>query len=308
MNLLRRFTAWLRPKLPYLNIGLVLIAYAANHFVFQVFCRPVPWAAWVLALSTGAFLAWPWLRRIAAWAQYLALFWQGVLLLVCGYCIWFFGWPTYLGSLFIGLFFFWLLLTPFLVWLPVFFAGQAVWRVRNAQLPGAFIVFGTGMLLPLLAVGWAERQFRQVEAAVATLPPAQRQDINALVRVVPRSFIAERLAGTQFKYHNYFCAYDGTRPALHDPLVNVCLWLRGGSDIMMWEPLPTFSVNPLYLSHPAVEGRKMLVSQGYPEAWAYGQAQLNQQATLYHRLFPNRPLNAGCACTSIYSTIIVQAE
>lgn len=307
MNLLRHRIAWLRPKLPYLNIGLALVAYGANRFVFQVFCQPVPWAAWVLALSAGAFLVWPWLRQRAVWVQYLALFGQGVLLLVCGYCVWFFGWRTYLAACFFS---FWWLFAPLLVWVPVFFGGQIVWRARRVQLPRASVAFGAGALLPLLAVGWAEYQFRQVEAAVTMLPPAQRQDIEALVRVVPRSFIAERLAGTQFKYHNYFCVYDGTRPALHDPLVNVCLWLRGGADSMVGPQLPKFEVNPLYLkgSFLGNSGGESIHSGSYENVLHEQQADVNRQATLYHRLFPAMPLNTGCACAASGGVIAVSAD
>ena len=59
MRLLRRFMNWLRPKMPILNILLVLAAYIANEYFVQGFCQPVPWVWWVLGPSVGAFLAWP---------------------------------------------------------------------------------------------------------------------------------------------------------------------------------------------------------------------------------------------------------
>ena len=53
--------------------------------------------------------------------------------------------------------------------------------------------------------------------------------MKALARVVPRTYIAERLAGALFKYHNYpELVFDGWRPPLHDPLVNISLWRRKG--------------------------------------------------------------------------------
>jgi len=76
----------------------------------------------------------------------------------------------------------------------------------------------------------------------------------------------ERLAGTLFKYHNYIETYDGWRPPLHDPWVNVSLWLRGGQQ---FEKAGVREVNPLLVA---------------------------DQVGLYHRLFPHLPLKAACVC------------
>ena len=268
MTRLRRFLQWLRPHMPYLNIGLAGAAYCANEYVAQVFCQPVLWAAAVLMGSVGAFLAWPWLSGWPEAVRYAALFLQGALVPICAYCIVFMG-P---GALVVGVLFFFFLL-PVLAWVPVVFAGQAVRRAWRSELPGGRVVFGLGTLPLLAAQCWAEQQYQDVEAAVAQLPHAQRREPGALARVVPRTYVAERLAGTLFKYHNYQDNNDGWRPPLHEPLVNISLWSRGG---LNWGKPGAREANPLLI--------------GWVDA----------QAAFYHQLFPALPIKADCTCNHTY--------
>ncbi|GAB2857643.1 hypothetical protein GCM10027044_16960 [Hymenobacter ruber] len=270
---------WLRPRMPYVNIGLAGAAYGANQYVAQVFCQPVLWAAAVLIGSVGAFLAWPWLVGWPKAVRYVALFLQGALVPVCAYCVVFMG-P---GELVVGVLFFFFLL-PVLAWVPVLFAGQALRQAWRSELPGGRVVFGLGMVPLLVAQGWAEQQYRDVEAAVAQLPPAQRRQPAALVRVVPRTYIAERLAGKLFKYHNYEDDNDGWRPPLHDPLVNISLWSRGGM---------------AYIKPGVREANPLLV--GYWDArWKVLVSSIDSQAVFYHQLFPNLPVKADCTCNQTY--------
>ncbi|MBH8558583.1 hypothetical protein [Hymenobacter negativus] len=250
--------------MPYINIGLAAAAYGANQYVAQVFCQPVLWAATVLVGSVGAFLAWPWLVGWPKAVRYGALFLQGALVPICIYCIVFMS-P---GALVVGVLFFFFLL-PALAWVPVVFAGQALRRAWRSELPGGRVVFGLGMVPLLVAQGWAEQQYRAVEGAVALLPPAQRRQPAALVKVVPRTYIAERLAGTLFKYHNYEDDNDGWRPPLHDPLVNVSLWSRRG---MAYYQPGVRDANPLLVGP------------------------IEMQAAFYHQLFPSLPIKADCTC------------
>ncbi len=275
--LLRRFVNWLRPKMPVLNILLVLGAYAGNEFLsMQLFCQPVRWAALVLLASVGAFLVWPWLPARPRLLRYLALLLQGALLPIGIYCIWFLGPGALVVGLVLGF-----LLVPLLAWVPVVVAGQVVWRGLHSALPGSIVVFGLGVSGPLLAQGWAEWQFQQVEAAVAALPPSQRYELAALSRVLPRTYMAERLAGTLFKYHNYFDDFDGWRPPLHDPLVNVCLWLRAGQQ---YNKPGVRQANPLLMGHQ-------------PIAPIWPANVLSEQVALYKQLFPQEPVKADCACS-----------
>jgi len=273
MGLLRRFTNWLRPKMPVLNILLVLAVYIANEYFIQGFCQPVPWVWWVLGPSTGAFLAWPWLKHVRG-LNYVLVFLLGVYFVVCVYCTLFIG-PHLVIGLLLGF-----LLFPLLLWLPVVVAVQVIRRVLASRLPGARWVFGAGLLPLLLAQGWAWRQYRQVEAAVATLPLAQRHQAGPLLRVVPRTYMAERLAGQLFKYHALSeMLFDGWRPPLHDPLVNVCMAVG------------------FLAQHDAARTGPLVI-----ESWNYGYGgyrvtDINAQAAFYHKLFPDETLKADCACS-----------
>jgi len=265
MILLHHIVAQLRARQPYLNVVLVGLVYGANQWVFQVFCQPVTPAVALLVATVGAFLAWPWLGLRPAW-RYVALFLQGALVPICAYCLLFLGW----GSLVAGIFLAWLLI-PVLAWAPVLIGWQSLQRAWTTPLLGARAVFAAGVLAMMLGQVAVERQYRAVEAAVTSLPPGLRHDVAALAATVPRSYTAERLAGTLFKYHNYLETYDGWRPPLHDPWVNVSLWIRGGQD---FNRLGAREANPL-----------LLPTGG-----------LAAQVGLYRRLFPDRPVKAACVC------------
>ena len=256
MKLLRRLRDWLRPKMPVVNILLAISCYVANQYFVQGFCQPVPWARWVLLLSVGAFLAWPWLKQVAGLNYVLALL-QGTVLLVCVYCACFAG-QYLLMTLLFGF-----LLFPLILWIPVVFAMQVLRRIRASPLPGVWWAFAAGMLPLLLAQGWALRQYQQVATAVSILPPSQRNQPESLLPVVPRNYMAERLAGQLFKYHALANIIDdGWRPPLHDPLVNVCLWVNSAT--------------------------------GYTAPLTIGD--INTQAAFYHQLFPNELVKVDCVC------------
>lgn len=251
----------------YINIGLAAAAYWTNEYLVQGFCRPVEWAAWVVLISTAAFLLWPFAQRVPV-LNYVLLFLMGVHFTVCLYCALFIDLGQMLGAL--VLFF---LVFPLVAWVPVLFAAQILGSVAASALPGSSVVFMAGVLALIPVQLWAERQYRDIEAAVAGLPVSQRHQAAALLRVVPRNYIAERLAGGLFKYHNYpEFVLDGWRPPLHDPLVNISLWQRRGPN-----------ANPL------------LVERWHPE-WHRMAGDINDQAIFYHQLFPELPIKADCTC------------
>ena len=256
MTRLRRFWQWLLPRMPYLNIGLAAAAYWANEYLVQGFCQPVEWAAWVLTISTVAFLLWPFAKSVPG-LNYLLLFLMGVHFTVCVYCALFLN--LGLGALLLCL-----LLFPMLLWVPVVFAAQVLNSVASSPLPGSSVVFMLGISVLISVQFWAERQYQEIEAEVASLPVSQRHQAAALVRVVPRTYMAERLAGALFKYHNYEeMVLDGWRPPLHDPLVNLSIWSREKQGLI---------------------GNLLRVGG------------LEEQAAFYHQLFPNLPIKADCTC------------
>ena len=73
-----------------------------------------------------------------------------------------------------------------------------------------------------------------------------------------RNPMTERVLGMHFRYHTSFCIYDGWRPPLHDPAMVIGTRLGGG------DPLHDMS--------------------------------LEERLALYHKVFPNNPVKAPCAC------------
>lgn len=71
--------------------------------------------------------------------------------------------------------------------------------------------------------------------------------------------MTERIAGMHFLYHTSFCIYDGWRPPLHDPAMVLGMRLNGSRD-----PLCSMS--------------------------------LQDRVSLYHSMYPDRPVKARCAC------------
>jgi hypothetical protein len=248
--------------MPYINIGLAAAAYWTNEYLVQGFCQPVTWAGWVLIISTTAFLLWPFAKRVPV-LNYGLLFLMGVHFTVCLYCALFIDLGQMLGALFV-----FFLIFPLVAWVPVLFAAQILDRVAASALPGSSVVFIVGVLALAPVQVWAERQYHEIEAAVASLPASQRHEAAALLRVVPRNYMAERLAGTLFKYHNYpEFVFDGWRPPLHDPLVNLSIWNRERQGLM---------------------GNLLRVGP------------IDAQAIFYHQLFPSLPVKADCVCSRMH--------
>lgn len=276
-----RLAAWLRRvalffepvrrHLPVLNIALAVLAWVANTYWVQAFCQPVPWAAAALVAGTTAFLAWPWLAKANVAVRYGVLFLQGLFLIICLYCAWFIG-AT--GLLLCLLLFWWGL--PALAWLPVFFGVQVLRRVRGAAVRGRWLAFGLGALALAPVLWWADGQYRQMLAVVARMPLPERLDTNALARVLPRSYMVERVAGATWRYHTVpEFIYDGARPPLHDPLLVICLNLHGhGAMHLSDQP------RPLALAVDVADNVSFVYSR----------------RQFYHQLFPANPIKPDCVC------------
>jgi hypothetical protein len=73
-----------------------------------------------------------------------------------------------------------------------------------------------------------------------------------------KSFMTEKILGMHFLYHTKFDFYDGWRPPIHEPALNIGYWFFGRID-----PLDVY---------------------------------LEQRIQLYHMNFPNNPVKISCAC------------
>ena len=276
-----RLAAWLRRvalffepvrrHLPVLNIALAVLAWVANTYWVQAFCQPVPWASGALVAGTTAFLAWPWLVKANAVVRWGALFLQGLFFTICLYCAWFIGASYLLLCLLLcwsGL--------PALAWLPVFFGVQVLWRVRGAAVQGRWLAFGLGVFALAPVLWWADAQYREMQDVLTKLPLPERLENANLVRVLPRSYMVERVAGATWRYHTApEFIYDGARPPLHDPLLVICLNLHR-HDV----PYRDNSSRPLALAVDVKDSRNYA----------------NPRAKLYHQLFPANPIKPDCVC------------
>ena len=63
-------------------------------------------------------------------------------------------------------------------------------------------------------------------ASAVALTQRKQLTANNLTRRLPRTYGTERIVGMPFRYHTQVEAFDGWRPPLHDPQLDVCYWLR----------------------------------------------------------------------------------
>ncbi len=284
-----RFAAWLRRLalffepvrryLPWLNIMLAVLAWITNTYWIQGFCQPVPWASAALIAGTTAFLVWPWLMNVNAGLRYGALFLQGLFFTTCLYCAWFMEEGYHL----LGLLFFWLIL-PALVWLPVFFGMQVLRRVNRAALTGKWLAFGLGVFSLSPVLWWADAQYREMQNVLGSMPLRERKTIANLVRVLPRTYMLERVAGATWRYHTSAeFILDGWRPPLHDPLLVICQELHWHDDFYKRDQEYRY---PLALNDRIKEGNNYV----WHEDFVYHRTQL------YHQLFPANPIKPDCVC------------
>ncbi|HEU4719612.1 MAG TPA: hypothetical protein VFU15_17330 [Bacteroidia bacterium] len=236
------------------NLLLAAGAYAGNE-IFQAFCKPVTWASAVLLFFITAFLAWPFVpEEKKQLKNFLAIF-HGAGFCVCVYCTWF-GKMMLVYSLFalvagVGIFGF----------APVIFLVQIVYRFVKTQDTKRRWFFFAGVLPLIVFQLYFALQYRALENAITKIPPQERTP-EKLAGVLPRNYMAERFAGTYFRYHTSYCEYDGWRPPLHDPFLVISRRL-----------------------FPSVDN-------SVPGYFA-------ERAALYRLMFPGKNAYAGCNCSDL---------
>ena len=216
----RRLNAFWPPQpkqLALFNAAALALAVLANAY-FQVFCRPTPWATVVLALCFVSAVATPLLHARRRWAP-ITQFVNGLGLLVFAYCAVFLEWLSVVG---IGLIF--LFGVGLLAYVPLFFVIQllyhGLWRPARAGTRRYFVAGVTVGLLVLFAAAWTyERALDDIRAFEAS----GYTDLR-------RTFMTEKVLGLGIRYHAELSFYDGWRPPLHEPLVNIGYWLHGKTD------------------------------------------------------------------------------
>lgn len=245
----------------------ILAGIIVNFFLLQVYCMPVWWAAICFILCSIASIWFPFLRNkfLVAVASFLL----GVAVLVFTYChLFLWGVPHSLWSLFTSVFGsllgYLLGILVFggglLAFIPLYFLYHIYKYYRSGNVNKRS--FRAGLLLPLLPLciycyGF-KNSFEQFKSAYMAYP---KPHLN-LSKFKP-DFYTERVLGIGIKYHILLeFIYDGWRPPMHDPFLNISIWF--------------YSL------------------KGYPLIG------LSDQVKYYQLLFPDKPVLVWCPCSYSY--------
>jgi hypothetical protein len=207
---------WLVISSFYLGAGLFV-----NFFVLQVLCMPVWWAAVLFLFSSLAILFFPWLKRtpifplasmllgLGVWV-YLYI---GIFLLLDSDANTFAAFLLHLAIYVAAIFFFGAGLFAFL---PIYFLFHIYKYYKSLHRPMFYAGLCVPMFLLVPYLSLFNDRYKEFDRAVS------KQQISTL----PKDYFTERFLAIGLKYHtalNYM--YDGWRPPLHDPLLNIGLWL-----------------------------------------------------------------------------------
>lgn len=238
-------------RLAIFNFLLLITAVVYNSQV-QVFCNPVPWAAGVLATTFLSTVLHPLVPEID-WLAKVVAFVNGVSLCVFIYCILFLAQMNLFGLFMI------LIGVGLITFVPHFLALQLVWKYLGPSSDRVLRwVFVGGIFFSLGMVPWFGYMYGNAHVAL------QKMVVNDFEEV-ETSFMVERMLGAKLIYHTRFCEYDGWRPPLHDPALNIGRWLYGNA-------------NPL-------------------------QVDLEERLVLYQRFFPERAAKQPCSCAVEYNEV-----
>jgi hypothetical protein len=203
-------------NLAILNAVLIMAAIVTNS-IYQAFCRPVTWAAVVLALTFCNTIVYP-LFRERTILFYISGFISGIATGVFIYCIFFLEHINFLA----------LFLIPFfglglIAFIPHFFTLQLVIKhlVKKDRLTR--ILFISGLAVFIAAGAGFGMLYKQSLREMETFKKSNFTSLD-------KSFMNEKILGMYFKYHTEFCEYDGWRPPLHDPALVIGQWFNGRED------------------------------------------------------------------------------
>lgn len=240
--------AWLRghlKRLAALHASLIAACVLANSLI-QVFCRPTPWAAVAFGLCAVACNAAPVWEPSPRWRP-LVQFGYGLCFSIWLYCAVFLeGWPLFA----LPLVFFYglgpLLLVPY-----YFLFYLSVKRVAGAPDGTSRWAFAGGIGLALVVAGFGVSRYKTAEQQLTLAARTNYVDFEP-------TWMTEKVVGLGLVYHTEITGYDGWRPPLHEPLVNLGYWWGG-------RVLP-------------------------------GPVDVVERLNLYRRLFPESEPKKACAC------------
>ncbi len=210
-----------RKKRAIITLLYAAIALYANFFMLQVFCWPVDWAAWYCIVFVLTLLIYPFAGNSIA--RNLSAFVLGAGVLPCVYCIVFLASPAGILKAYIGYALLILLFGGgFLAYFPSYLLWQVVMYFRQGEMSGRLCML-TGLIASLIPLLLYLQSFRQEFSKFTRLCA----ESNAFrYEQLAKNEYTEQLLGIGIKYHTQLeFIYDGWRPPMHHPFLNIGLWL-----------------------------------------------------------------------------------
>lgn len=189
-----------------------------NFYCLQIFCVPVQWASIYCLCSFATILLFPFIKNRVL--QHIFYFLLGAASLPCVYCIIFLADPW---GYFTGYIFFTLQILLFGIGLMAFLPVYLFWHICKYFKTGnqrQKFFFTIGASIPLVILTVYLIQFRK---DYTVLDIAYKADT---VSQIEQTHVHEQLLGIGYKYHTKLeYTFDGWRPPLHNPFLNIGLWL-----------------------------------------------------------------------------------
>jgi len=240
-----------------------------NYFLLQVFCVPVQWAAIYSCIALFAILIAPFIKhKFLTNILYVIL---GASVPVCLYCILFIAdpWAYCTGYILptVAILFFGIGL---IAYIPVYLLWHIIQYYQQASKVQKAL-FYIGLVMPFLFLSTYLSDFRKDYNALA-----KAYATNTVSQIQPTT-ITEQLLGIGYKYHTKIeYIYDGWRPPIHHPFLNIGLWLYGES----YFPFQRLAYPFTGLDRPKY----------------------------YTLLFPHRSLKADCVCSFMKDALTYRDE
>ena len=258
----------------YCTIGILL-----NFYAFQVFCRPVTYAANLCIAFYLAILILPFIKNKIIKIPFYFILGTGIP--ICLYCMIFIydpwgGLNAFLGNLFIAFIFF--LGLGIFAFIPVYLLYNIYKYFREAGKLGRTLVI-VGCLTPLIILSIYLAQFKTNYNRYMNAYK-KYGNTDSFANAIPANYFTERFLGIGFKYHTKLSLYDGWRPPLNDPFINIGLWIYGKSYY-------TPPVSPYYYYTNLRPGSN----------YQHFNPTLYHKIKFYHQLFPKLPIRANCPCS-----------
>lgn len=237
-----------------LNFVLISLAVLGNIFN-QAFCIPSLWASILIIICFLNSIFLPLLVRKNYYFGIPSLI-SGISLCLFIYCIIFLAEMNFFGIILIVAFGLGLL-----AYIPHYFAIQIIYfALYKKGIKFRKRYFGFGILLSLTLFAYSN--FIYIESI---------RDINTFkssnFKNIEKTFMNEKILGTGIVYHTEICIYDGWRPPIHEPILNMGMWLNKNK-------------YPL----------KDIIT-------------LKERKELYQKFFPENPIKKKCSCAVEYKNM-----